>query len=78
MTTSTSDDPASSRRRGASDSGPSWYEAQDLEVLKAWSNEIAEIQPEISMFGSLRSIDVRVQPGLYHAKVIFLMNSTAA
>lgn len=37
---------------------PSWYEAQDLEVLKAWSNEIAEIQPEISMFGSLKTVDV--------------------
>lgn len=38
---------------------PSWYEAQDLEVLKAWSNEIIEIQPELSMFGSLKTIDVR-------------------
>ncbi|KAI1786460.1 hypothetical protein LXA43DRAFT_952578 [Ganoderma leucocontextum] len=37
---------------------PSWYDAQDLEILKAWSNEILEIQPEISMFGSLKTIDL--------------------
>lgn len=47
----------SARRRVQKD--PSWYEAQDLEVLKAWSNEIVEIQPELSMFGSLKTIDVR-------------------
>ena len=58
ITTATSDESSASRRRGGSDNGPSWYEAQDLTVLKAWSNEILEIQPEISMFGSLKSIDV--------------------
>ena len=45
---------ASSRKADA----PSWYDAQDLEILKAWSNEIVEIQPEISMFGSLKTVDV--------------------
>lgn len=59
ITTGTSDDISASRRRGGTSSGPSWYEAQDLEVLKAWTNEIVEIQPEISMFGSLKTIDVR-------------------
>jgi len=44
-------------RRGASK--PSWFEAQDLTVLKAWKNEIQEIQHEISLFGSLKTIDVR-------------------
>ncbi|KAF7361332.1 hypothetical protein MSAN_01165800 [Mycena sanguinolenta] len=38
--------------------GPAWYETQDLELLKAWGNEIEEIQPEISLFGSLKSIDL--------------------
>ncbi|KAJ7757733.1 hypothetical protein DFH07DRAFT_742106 [Mycena maculata] len=37
---------------------PAWFEIQDLEVLKAWGNEIVEIQPEISLFGSLKSIDL--------------------
>ncbi|TFK82114.1 hypothetical protein K466DRAFT_648134 [Polyporus arcularius HHB13444] len=46
-------------RQTSNQNGPSWYEAQDLEILKAWSNEIQEIQPEISMFGSLKIIDLR-------------------
>ncbi|TFK49708.1 hypothetical protein OE88DRAFT_1632756 [Heliocybe sulcata] len=37
---------------------PTWYEAQDLQVLKAWSNEIVEIQHEISLFGSLQTMDL--------------------
>ncbi|KAJ7334701.1 hypothetical protein DFH08DRAFT_1019203 [Mycena albidolilacea] len=37
---------------------PAWFETQDLELLKAWGNEIVEIQPEISLFGSLKSIDL--------------------
>lgn len=59
MTTSSADETSASRRRATSHSAPSWYEAQDLAVLKAWSNEILEIQPEISMFGSLKAVDVR-------------------
>ncbi|KAJ6510500.1 hypothetical protein C8R45DRAFT_964310 [Mycena sanguinolenta] len=46
--------------------GPAWYETQDLELLKAWGNEIEEIQPEISLFGSLKSID------LHRNKIVFL------
>ncbi|KAJ7471435.1 hypothetical protein B0H11DRAFT_1368827 [Mycena galericulata] len=38
--------------------GPAWFEIQDLEVLKVWGNEIVEIQPEIALFGSLKSIDL--------------------
>lgn len=38
--------------------GPAWFEAQDLQVLKAWNNEIVEIQHEVSLFGSLKSVDV--------------------
>jgi hypothetical protein len=47
---------AASRRRG--DTAVSWYEQQDLEVIRAGDNEIVEIQPEISMFGSLKIVDV--------------------
>ncbi|KAJ7472762.1 hypothetical protein FB451DRAFT_302647 [Mycena latifolia] len=47
--------PETGRRKPA---GPAWFEIQDLEVLKAWGNEIVEIQPEISLFGSLKSIDL--------------------
>ncbi|KAF8635070.1 hypothetical protein AX15_000560 [Amanita polypyramis BW_CC] len=53
--------PPSSAELQANDrhsNNPSWYEAQDLQVLKAWSNDIIEIQPEISLFGSLKTIDV--------------------
>ena len=65
ITTSSSDDPSAARRRADNHKGPSWYEAQDLEILKAWSNEIVEIQPEISMFGSLKTIDVRITPSVF-------------
>lgn len=41
-----------------SGTAPAWYEAQDLQVLKAWSNEIVEIQHEISLFGSLQTVDL--------------------
>ncbi|THH21430.1 hypothetical protein EUX98_g8389 [Antrodiella citrinella] len=60
ITTATSDDPiaSSSRRKLGNVNGPSWFEGKDLEILKAWSNEIIEIQPEISMFGSLKTIDL--------------------
>ncbi|KAI0819277.1 hypothetical protein BC628DRAFT_1342318 [Trametes gibbosa] len=57
ITTATSIDTSATRRKGAQNA-PSWYEAQDLEVLKAWSNEILELQPEISMFGSLKTVDL--------------------
>ncbi|KAJ3561359.1 hypothetical protein NP233_g10241 [Leucocoprinus birnbaumii] len=37
---------------------PAWFEAQDLHVIKAWGNEIQEVQHEISLFGSLKVIDL--------------------
>ncbi|EGO24190.1 hypothetical protein SERLADRAFT_369425 [Serpula lacrymans var. lacrymans S7.9] len=57
ITTSTDplDAPVGSGRRGGA---PTWFEAQDLQVLKAWSNEIIEIQHEISLFGSLKIVDL--------------------
>lgn len=55
----TSPDPPAKPGRGRRDGNPSWFEAQDLHVIKAWNNEIIEIQPEISLFGSLKVIDVR-------------------
>ncbi|ETW83479.1 hypothetical protein HETIRDRAFT_383547 [Heterobasidion irregulare TC 32-1] len=52
--------PENPKRRGESESGaPSWFEQQDLSVLKAWNNEIVELQPEISLFGSLQNVDLR-------------------
>ncbi|OJT03205.1 Leucine-rich repeat-containing protein 40 [Trametes pubescens] len=57
ITTASSTDFLGVRRKG-SEHAPSWYEAQDLEILKAWSNEILELQPELSMFGSLKIVDL--------------------
>jgi len=48
----------SSTRRGGNQTKATWFEAQDLTVLKAWNNEIVEIQHEISLFGSLKTVDV--------------------
>lgn len=45
-------------RRGGRHDAPAWFEAQDLQTLKAWNNDIQEIQHEISLFGSLKLIDV--------------------
>ncbi|KAF8134900.1 hypothetical protein EV363DRAFT_1447714 [Boletus edulis] len=45
-------------KRSGQRGGPAWFEAQDLQVLKAWNNEIVEIQREISLFGSLKSVDL--------------------
>ncbi|KAJ6589021.1 hypothetical protein B0H19DRAFT_1102525 [Mycena capillaripes] len=59
--------PETGRKR----TGPAWFETQDLEILKAWGNEIVEIQPEISLFGSLKSID------LHKNKIISLPNQFA-
>jgi hypothetical protein len=50
--------PADVPRRGKRDN-PAWFEAQDLQVLKVWNNDIQEIQHEISLFGSLKTVDVR-------------------
>ena len=44
--------------RGRNQNRTTWFEAQDLTVLKAWNNEIQEIQHEISLFGSLKTVDV--------------------
>ncbi|KZT67980.1 hypothetical protein DAEQUDRAFT_712696 [Daedalea quercina L-15889] len=71
ISTSTSDEISAGRRRAGQSNAPSWYEAQDLEVLKAWSNEIVEIQPEISLFGSLKTVD------LHNNKLVSLPDSFA-
>jgi hypothetical protein len=54
------ENPAAPQRRkgGGGRDAPAWFEAQDLQILKAWSNEIVEIQPEISLFGSIKTLDV--------------------
>jgi len=49
---------SSSKKASGGKEAPSWYEQQDLEVLKAWNNEILELQSEISLFGSLKNVDV--------------------
>lgn len=48
-----------SLRKGNRDQ-PSWFQAQDLTVLvlKVGNNEIEEIQRKISLFGSLKTVDV--------------------
>ncbi|KAI0043998.1 RNI-like protein [Auriscalpium vulgare] len=51
--------PESGRKKPSnSNAAPSWYEQQDLTTLRAWNNEIIELQPEISLFGSLKNIDL--------------------
>lgn len=49
-------DSAAARKRVGK--GVNWYDAKDLEVIKAWSNKIVELQPELSLFGSLKTLDV--------------------
>lgn len=51
-------DPAGGRKGAAKN--VNWYDAKDLEVIKAWSNKIVELQPELSLFGSLKTLDVRL------------------
>ncbi|RDB25694.1 Leucine-rich repeat-containing protein 40 [Hypsizygus marmoreus] len=50
--------PPDAPRRGGKRDTPAWFEAQDLQILKLWNNEIIEIQHEISLFGSLKTIDL--------------------
>ena len=46
--------------RRANSNSTTWYDQQDLTFLRARNNQIVEIQHEISLFGSLKTIDVRV------------------
>lgn len=39
-------------------SNTAWYEQIDLTTLKLWDNEIVELQPELSLFGSLKIVDL--------------------
>ncbi|KAG1722218.1 uncharacterized protein EDB91DRAFT_1175022 [Suillus paluster] len=55
---SSSTDALTLSKRVGQREGPAWFEAQDLHVLKAWNNEIVEIQHEISLFGSLKTVDL--------------------
>lgn len=50
--------------------GVNWYDARDLEVIKAWSNKIVELQPELSLFGSLKTLDVRLYAVLFVAELL--------
>ncbi|KAH9999663.1 hypothetical protein BJV74DRAFT_823072 [Russula compacta] len=36
-----------------------WFDQQDLTFLRARNNQIVELQPEISLFGSLKTIDLQ-------------------
>ena len=58
--------PAPPRKGKPADQETAWFEAQDLEVLKAFNNDIVEIQPELSLFGSLKVLDVR-----YHISSLY-------
>lgn len=51
----------------------SWFEAQDLMVLKARGNEIVTIQPELSLFGSLKVIDVSINTDLFYVHVLMVV-----
>ncbi|KAH7920418.1 L domain-like protein [Leucogyrophana mollusca] len=66
-----SSDASAAPRRGGQREGPAWFETQDLQVLKAWNNEIIEIQHEISLFGSLKTID------LHQNKIVTLPDTFA-
>lgn len=68
---SSSTDASSSTRQIRQRDGPAWFEAQDLHVLKAWNNEIVEIQHEISLFGSLKTVD------LHQNKIVLLPDTFA-
>ncbi|KAL1745853.1 hypothetical protein HDZ31DRAFT_35493 [Schizophyllum fasciatum] len=46
------------RKGKPADQEPAWFEGQDLQVLKAFNNDIIEIQPELSLFGSLKVLDI--------------------
>jgi len=54
-----------------------WYDAKDLEVIKAWSNKIVELQPELSFFGSLKTLDVRLSAILFTAVSLINSHDTA-
>ncbi|KAG1883436.1 hypothetical protein F4604DRAFT_1738394 [Suillus subluteus] len=64
-------DASSSSRRTGQREGPAWFEAQDLHVLKVWNNDIVEIQHEISLFGSLKTVD------LHQNKIVLLPDTFA-
>ena len=56
-------DSPTSRKRATQD--VNWYDAKDLEIVKAWNNKIVELQPELSLFGSLKTLDVRLHAALF-------------
>lgn len=63
------------RKRAVKD--VSWYDAKDLEVIKAWSNKIVELQPELSLFGSLKTLDVRLYAVLFAAESLTTLHYKA-
>ncbi|KIY51768.1 L domain-like protein [Fistulina hepatica ATCC 64428] len=50
--------PPNAPSRNGKQTSASWFDAKDLEVLKAMNNDIVEIQSEISLFGSLKVVDL--------------------
>lgn len=46
--------PSKAKRSG----NTTWYEQADLTTLKLWDNAIVELQSELSLFGSLKIVDV--------------------
>ncbi|KAH9174160.1 L domain-like protein [Lactarius sanguifluus] len=57
--------------RKATSNSTTWYDQQDLTFLRARNNQIVEIQHEISLFGSLKTID------LQHNRLVSLPESFA-
>ena len=60
MDASDLDPPESPTRKQLKKNHNAWYDAHDLEVLKARLNEIVELQPELALFGSMKTLDVSV------------------
>jgi hypothetical protein len=51
--------PAKAGKKISSDP-TTWYDQQDLTFLWAWNNQIVELQTKISLFGSVKTIDICV------------------
>ena len=64
------DPPESPVRRQPAKKQNTYFDSQDLEVLKARSNEIVELQPELALFGSLKTVDVSIYNKILQLSVL--------
>lgn len=68
-------DSAAARKRAIKD--VNWYDAKDLQVIKAWNNKIVDLQPELSFFGSLKTLDVRLYAVFFCAELLIIFRNEA-